>query len=280
MTDLPRPPAALERYRSLFAPVADGSLYAGIWEPEPDQGMAGTLLAVHGITGTHLTWQWLAQELPDWRIIAVDLRGRGRSNTLPENYGLAQHCDDLVALLNAAGVIEPVTVVGHSMGGFVALALADRAPDRVRQLLLIDGGIPVQLPEGVAPEEALTLVLGATLRRLQAEYATPAEVDTFWQNHPGLRGQWGPELAAYAAYDINGIEPHLHSSTGVSALVDDTRDIQLGDTLPLALANLRHPAQFLRAERDLQDRPGGLYATDWVTTWADQLDQLTAADIP
>lgn len=276
---LPRPPAAADRYRPLSVTVPGGSLYAGVWDPVPDAEPAGTLLAIHGITANHLAWQWLAMALPGWRVIAPDLRGRGHSIELPAPYGLVTHTDDLAALLGEAGVHEPVPVLGHSMGGFISLVLADRHPDLVRRLLLVDGGIPVQLPEGAAPEDALTIVLRPTVQRLGLEFASLDDVDAFWQQHPGLKAEWGPELAAYSAYDIVGSEPHLRPATRVQAMTDDSADIQLGDALPKAMAELRHPATFLRAERGLQNQPPPLFSADWAARCAEQMPGLAIRDI-
>ena len=91
-------------------------------------------------TATHLGWLEVAQRLPDVILLAPDLRGRGRSAHLPGPYGLATHVADLVALLDAVGCER--VVVGHSMGGFVAVTLAALHPDRVSRLVLVDGGLP------------------------------------------------------------------------------------------------------------------------------------------
>lgn len=274
-----RPVAAHERYRPLGVPLRGGTLHVGVWEPR-SLIPKGTLLTIPGITGTHLSWQWLALAMPDWRIIAPDLRGRGRSNGVGEPFGMARHADDLAVVLAAAGASEPVPVIGHSMGGYVAMVLAHRHPDRVRRLLLVDGGIPVQLPEGVRPEDALTAVLGPTAARLSTEFASLDEVDAFWQRHPGLQGQWGPELAAYSEYDLRGEAPHLFPSTRYQAMADDSADIQLGDTLITAMKELAHPALFLRAERGMQNQPGGLFTAEWSAYWAEQLSGLEVRDVP
>ena len=116
-------------YETVDVEVRGGSLRVGIWGTETE----APVLAVHGITANHLAWQLVAEALPDVRIVAPDLRGRGRSSGLPGPYGMVQHADDLAQLIDQLG-LGPVPVVGHSMGGFVAVAVADRHPD------LISGG--------------------------------------------------------------------------------------------------------------------------------------------
>ncbi len=278
--DLLRPPAAADRYHTLAVEVSDGTLHCGVWEPRGNSTPEGTVLVIHGITATHLSWQWLAQALPAWRVIAPDLRGRGRSAAIPGPFGLAAHAADLAAVLDRAGVTQPIPVIGHSMGGFIALVLADLRPELVDQLLLVDGGIPVELPAGVAPEDALEAVLGPTAQRLSMEFPSAEAVDAYWQNHPGLGAQWGPEMAAYATYDTVGEPPHLRSTTPFTAMAEDSKDIQLGEALPHALADLRHPALFLRAERGLQNQPAGMFSEEWAARWAEQLPHLSVRDVP
>ena len=120
---------------TIAVPVPGGALTVGIWNNAPDAP------AIHGITANHRCWPLLADHLPGVRIIAPDLRGRGRSRDLGGPYGLEQHARDLVAVLDHLE-LESVAVVAHSMGAFVAVLLAARFPDRVSSLTLVDGGPP------------------------------------------------------------------------------------------------------------------------------------------
>lgn len=95
------------------------------------------VLALHGLTGHGGRWRHLAEgHLPRVRMIAPDLRGHGRSTWSPP-WGIADHVDSLVEVLDAE-VSEPVVLVGHSYGGAIAVHLAARVPDRVRALVLLD----------------------------------------------------------------------------------------------------------------------------------------------
>lgn len=150
-------------YRTLAAQVRGGTLHVGVWGPDdPD---TPTLLAVHGVTASHKCWLLLAEELPEVRIIAPDLRGRGRSNALPGPYGMASHADDLATVLATVNVNSAV-VAGHSMGGFVSVVLAHRYPELVRSLILVNGGLPLQVPAGLSDEQVIRSVLGAAAERL------------------------------------------------------------------------------------------------------------------
>ncbi|MET4095608.1 alpha/beta hydrolase [Arthrobacter sp. UYCu712] len=124
-------------YRTADIEVRGGTLHTAIWGPEDPH--VPTILAVHGVTASHKAWPYLAEAMPGVRIIAPDLRGRGRSNALPAPYGMPSHAEDLAAVL-AALAAGPVVVVGHSMGAFAAVVLANLFPERVRSLVLVDGG--------------------------------------------------------------------------------------------------------------------------------------------
>ncbi len=70
--------------------------------------------------------------------------------------GLDAHARDLIAVLDALGV-ERAVVVGHSMGAFVALVLGDLYPERVSRVVLVDGGLPLDLPAGLSTDDVITL---------------------------------------------------------------------------------------------------------------------------
>ncbi|WP_308163091.1 alpha/beta fold hydrolase [Nocardia alni] len=95
------------------------------------------VLALHGLTGHGKRWETLATEhLPDVRFIAPDLRGHGRSTSLPP-WTFEAVVEDLVRLLDDA----PAVVVGHSFGGAIAVHMARHRPDLVRALVLLDPAI-------------------------------------------------------------------------------------------------------------------------------------------
>ncbi|MEV0343370.1 alpha/beta hydrolase [Nocardia sp. NPDC050713] len=99
-----------------------------------------TVLALHGLTGHGHRWAALAAEhLPEVRVVAPDLRGHGRSTSLPP-WDFETIVADLVELL-AAEADGPVLVVGHSFGGAVGVHLAARHPELVRGLVLLDPAI-------------------------------------------------------------------------------------------------------------------------------------------
>jgi pimeloyl-ACP methyl ester carboxylesterase len=95
-------------------------------------------LLIHGLAGSSLTeWYQVAPKLAtDHRVILVDHRGHGLSARSDLRFEVAEDADDLVGVLDALEVSQ-VDVVGYSMGGVIAQALALRNPGRVRKLVLM-----------------------------------------------------------------------------------------------------------------------------------------------
>ncbi|WP_344054153.1 alpha/beta hydrolase [Microbacterium lacus] len=249
----------LTHYRTLDVPVEGGDMRVGLWGP--DAGPA--VLLIHGVTASHLSWPFVAERLPGVRVIAPDLRGRGRSNGLTGPAGLAAHARDLADVMDALEV-ERAVVVGHSMGAFVALVFGDLHPDRVDGIVLVDGGLPLDLPAGISADEAIRTVLGPTADRLALRFASVESYREFWRAHPAFARDWTPELEAYLAYDLVGEEPELRPSTSYATLEEDSIDQNTGTAIVDALAHLRRPTVLLTAERGLLDQVPALYDAERV----------------
>lgn len=244
--------------------VAGGDLRVAVWEPVDGAADAPTALLIHGVTSSFMAWQWLAEALPNVRLIAPDLRGRGASNRLVGSAGMRTHADDLAAVLDALGV-DSTLVVGHSMGAFVSVVFAHAHPTRVTRLLLVDGGLPLDVPADLDPETLVSSILGPTAARLSMRFADVDAYLDFWQSHPGFAGEWTPALDAYFAYDlVDAGDGALRSATSYEVMREDTLDMNTGTALPDALAGLSHPTHLITVPRGLQNEEPGLYSAEHV----------------
>lgn len=111
-----------------------------------DYGQDGkpALLLVHGGLDHARNWDWVARSLREhYHVYALDLRGHGNSAWAPgAMYSLAEHVLDVSALLD---IIQefPIRLVGHSLGGGIALHYAGVYPQRVHKAISIEGlGMP------------------------------------------------------------------------------------------------------------------------------------------
>src|SRR4029077_11733138 len=101
---------------------------------------APPLLLVHGGRDHCRNWDWVAAALRrTWHVLAPDLRGHGDSQwSFDGNYTLAALIYDLAQLIHQQE-LAPVTIIGHSLGGNIALRHAGIYPDNVRRLVAIEG---------------------------------------------------------------------------------------------------------------------------------------------
>lgn len=218
------------------------------------------ILAFHGISSSNRAWQWFARTLvPNgFTIYAPDLRGRGNSNSLPAPYGMAAHAEDLLAVVDHLGLTK-VDVIGHSMGGWVALAFLAIAPDRISRTVLIEGGILLPLPPGFTVEQVLPYVLGPALARLDMTFKSKDEYRQFWKSQAAFVKGWGAALDEYVDYDLKGIAPNLHSSTVKQAVVEDATDEFGNEPIENTLRNMNEEVLMVRAVRGLQNEDTPLY---------------------
>jgi pimeloyl-ACP methyl ester carboxylesterase len=246
----------------------------------PEDTSAPTLLAVHGITANGLAWKVTAGFLPRWRLIAPDLRGRGRSGSLPGPFGLSRHAEDLAELLDAMGV-ERAVVAGHSMGGFVAVALAALRPELITRLVLVDGGLPLELPPGATAIDpaAIAARLGPAAARLERQFTDEAAYVDLWREHPAFAGEWRPEIEDYARYDLTGTAPRLRASASAEAMFADGAELYGPDWYLAALRGIRAPVDVLRAPRGLlDDEP--LYPPGALESFSRLVPQLRVTEVP
>ena len=107
-----------------------------------DWGNAGAppLVLVHGGQDHCRNWDWVAARLRHhWHVIAPDLRGHGDSQWSTDgSYTMAGHVYDLAQLIHQQG-LAPVTIIGHSLGGNIAIRYTGLYPESVRKLVAIEG---------------------------------------------------------------------------------------------------------------------------------------------
>jgi pimeloyl-ACP methyl ester carboxylesterase len=140
---------ALNASRSSFVPVRHLSYHLLQWgKPAPGEP---PLVLVHGWMDVSASWQFMVDALsrPRW-IVAPDWRGYGKtkvSEPAPDNFWFADYLADLDFLLDAIAPGQAVDLVGHSMGGNVAMMYAGVRPERIRRLVNLEGfGMPETRP--------------------------------------------------------------------------------------------------------------------------------------
>lgn len=249
--------------------VHGGELAVATWGRGPH-----SVVGLHGITANHASFgevaAALARRYAEVTLHVPDLRGRGRSAGLPGPFGLARHADDVLALIDGLGLARP-TLVGHSMGAYVAALVARRAPGRVGGVVLVDGGLPleVDLPEGTSDLDAIHAVVGPAIDRLRTTYPDEAAHEATFRQHPALTGRWTATLSAYTAADrVPTEDGRWRSPVSIEAVAADGAGPLRDPEVRRAAAELAVPATLLTAPRGLRDEPGGLCTADAVADLA------------
>jgi lipase len=236
---------------SFSVPVEGGALHIARAGPPPEEA-EGVVLAVHGITASHVGWRAVARELAARTrlcVLAPDLRGRGRSAGLPLA-PFSAHAHDMRAVLDHAGV-ERAVLAGHSMGAYVVARLAADHPDRTRSVVLIDGGLPLPMPEGADPDAVLDATLGPAIARLRMTFESPEAYIDFWRAHPAFQDAWSDDVEAYARYDLTGADGSFRSVVSEPAVRSDMRALLLDEPTRGAAPRIRSPVRVVRAPRGL-----------------------------
>lgn len=260
------------RLRLLDVPVDGGNLRVLLWGTG-----AQVAVAVHGITASAMSWQAVARRMPaGWTLAAPDLRGRGRSSGLPGPYGLDAHVADVAAVLRhlaGSGRFRPV-LAGHSLGAYIALLTRDAHPNLVRRLVLVDGGLPLPVPEGIDIDAALDATLGPAIARLRQTFPDTGAYLQFWRAHPALAEHWTADVEAYVRYDLTGEPGRLRSRVAEEAVRADNRDLLTGKPFADALDRLTGPTPLLTAPAGLLGVPPPLLAPELITEWQRRVPQL------
>ena len=198
-------------------------------------GEGPVILLIHGITGTSDQWEPAMQLLAEhYTVVAPDLMGHGRSAKPRGDYSLGAFASGLRDLM--VGLDLPrFTVVGHSLGGGIAMQLAYQFPERCERLVLVSGGglgreVHVLLRAATLPGSELVLPIISNDRIRGIGTAIAGALDRV-----GLRA--GPDLAEMARgygslADADARAAFIHS---LRAVIDPTgQRVSATDRLYLA----------------------------------------------
>jgi lipase len=217
------------------------------WAMWPGHG--APLVGLHGVTASYMNFVGVAEMLAGRApLLALDLRGRGDSEKPADGpFGMSQHAADVAAAMGSFG-LGPSVVVGHSMGAFVAVALAAEHPDLVSGLVLVDGGLPLEVPAGIAPEQLLDVALAAQMARLRTTYESLESYLDYWRSLPVFAGGlWNDWVERYLAYDLGGDPPSMRPKASEAAVRGDFADTLAADQLRGRLTEVKVPVLLLRA---------------------------------
>ena len=183
-------------YEEMEVRAGDIRLHTGCW---PAKGP--TVLCLHGLTANHLSFAPMARPLAraGFRVLAPDLRGRGKSDKPAGPYGLDAHAEDTLAVMDALK-LKKVILLGHSLGAGIALRAAANAPERFAGVVLMDGA-------GVLSFGAKLKILAAirpSLKRLGKTFPTPESYLRLFSDSP-LFDELSADTEAALRYELEQV---------------------------------------------------------------------------
>ena len=208
-----------------------------------DGGSGQALVLLHGLGSSGLDWEYQYPEFEtNYRVIAPDLRGFGRSDKPEGPYLVARHAEDLCALLDHLG-IDRIQLLGFSMGGAVAFQFAASYPQRVERLIIVNSS-PSFVPDHwrksleVIVRKGVIRLLGVPqLARLIARRLFPGE------HQEDLRAK------TIERYGANHKDAYLHAIDGlVGWQLDD--EVLAGLAVPTLVIAAEHDYTPLREKED------------------------------
>lgn len=206
-------------------------------------GDGSTLIYLPGLTATAYLFDGVAQSglTPRFRILGLDLRGRGRSDKPESGYTMADHAADVIGVLDAEGITR-ATLVGHSFGGLLSLYLAANHPDRVERIVIIDAA------KSAASQEVAEMIR-PSLDRLGVVLPSADVYIAAIKQAPYL-DEWNDSLEAYFRADMQvnadgTVQAHA-SAQAIGAVIDgileeDWDAIINGVSCPAILINATEP---------------------------------------
>lgn len=221
----PHVPRRAPRHEQLE--LREGRFACTRWGPPSDD----PVLLLHGWMDCGAAFQMLVDELPDdWPLLAVDWQGHGHSSRRAGRYWFADRLAELDAILEACYPGRAARVIGHSLGGTIALMHAGLRPERTRWLVDIEGfGLPAR--EGEEGAQQVRDWLAQLRKGVQPRrYRDAAQLAGALR----LRNPRLPEANA------------LFLATAWTRRLDDGRLEMLSDPV----TELRSPLRFTRAEME------------------------------
>ena len=187
-----------------------------------------------------------------WHIYALDLRGNGRSAWVPETYRLQDFVEDNAQFLKL--LERPAILVGHSIGGVIALMLAGQYPDRVKALILEDICLTLDNYRRIIDSSRDMFALWLNLKKsAKSEQALALALADAYKVYPGVTSVW----ILFFAKCLWQLDP-----TFFNALLYDFEGFVSGYDYKQILELISCPLLFLRGEIKL-----GAVMTDEEISW-------------
>ncbi|MEP2936319.1 MAG: alpha/beta hydrolase [Gilvibacter sp.] len=131
------------------------------------KGQGPVVVFIHGFLEDSTMWEPILASCTGMQTLVIDLPGHGRSKNFDDLYTMDQMALVVIALLDILE-IKSATVVGHSMGGYIALAMAQNHPNYLEKLILVNSTPLPDSPERLKSRKQAIVLLGQIPARFTA----------------------------------------------------------------------------------------------------------------
>jgi pimeloyl-ACP methyl ester carboxylesterase len=134
------------------------------------EGQGPPIVLIHGFGAALDWWDDIAPALSaDHRVVRIDLIGHGGTEAPSSGYSIERQASLVIAVLDKLG-IDRFTIIGHSMGGEVAAAVAEAKPARIERMVLIDSPAESETTFNLQTRLAFMPLIGELLSRLETQH--------------------------------------------------------------------------------------------------------------
>ena len=181
-------------------------------------GEKGPIVMVHGLTGTHRNFFHYVNLLKeDYRILVIDLRGRGDSDAAV-NSTLFKHAEDVMKLLDILKINDPI-LMGHSMGAFIISIIASKRKD-VKAAIYLDGAGAI--------DESLKELIKPSVGRISQKYLNKEDYIADMKFMYSVLGiKWDEEVLSSVEYEIELVDDVWVNRANEKNVMDDLESFHL-----------------------------------------------------
>lgn len=216
----------------------NGIKLAYLDHPGPEN--AETLIMTHGLTANAHCFDGLidAGLNEHYRVISIDLRGRGLSDKPSSGYSMDDHAKDILGLMDSLG-LESAVIGGHSFGGLVTIFMGAHYPDRVKKMIIIDSGL-------MHPD--VRDLIKPSLDRLGKPVESWEKYRDAMRMLPYFHdGFWDENLDAYYRADVEDLPDGTVKPRPTAEAIAEAVDGALGADWPTLMPKAAQPAILINA---------------------------------